>query len=903
MPKLSGFDFDKYCIDNNISAVAKAEIQRIRLSDPSRNVKSTFRNVSGRYPSRKMGVTIQFESHRLELAFIYLMEHDFDILEFYDQPPSIKITHLSHNNKNLGYLYTPDFFVISQNKAEWVECKTEEELEKLAVENPNRYIRDENGVWRSPPAEAYAKQLGLGFRVFSSAEINETYIRNIKYLEDYYNSRDTVVSREALDAITTIVKKEPGITLDKLKELTKSFTVDDINQAIANDDIYVDINEAPLVDPIRVHIFPNKELAEAYLKINSPTSEVLRSPTIPELKIGSLVLFDGKPFQVKNIGEQKTYLTTVDSEEQIIAFNNEAVIDMIIKGDITVIDDEASQSKEYDECLEIINKADSEDLEKANRRYEILTKYWQGEDCSQYKECSQTIERWNQKYKKAEHLYGNGYIGLLSNTKKQGNRLPRIAEDSMKLMSESIENHFENLKRMKAKAVYRIFIAEAAKNNIPQERYPSYRTFLSKIKLRNQLQQILKREGKRPAYKYEPPLLLELTTPKHGDRPWEIGHIDHTELDLEIKTPDGINLGRPWMTLLIDAFSRRILSVYITFDPPSYRSCMMVIRLCVNKHNRLPDNIVVDGGKEFHSVYFETLMAILKVTLKRRPPGKSHFGSVCERFFGTNNTQFIYTLMGNTQATKNVREVDKNNDPKNLAVWQMYKFIPALEKYLFEIYETSSHPTLGRSPREEFGVGIAQTGNRISKLIKYDEYFKRLTLPSTPKGEATVIQSRGVKINRIYYWSNEFSRAILVGETIPVRYDPFNIGVAYAYIEKQWVECQSEYYGIFNGMTEKELKLRTVMLIKQMKRTGEDESITAHALGNMYLDNNETEEILLQQLKDKEHKALYVYGKTNNETVTTLSAPIQEENNDNDNDDSYDEADLTDFTPYGEYKN
>lgn len=902
MAKLSDFEFDQYCIRNNISEIAKAEIQRIRSSDPSRSVRSTFRNVSGRYPSRKMGVIIQFESHRLELVFIYLMEHDVYFIEFYDQPQSIKIAHLSQNNRNLGYLYTPDFFVISQDKAEWVECKTEEELVKLAAKNPNRYIKDENGVWRSPPAEAYAAQFGLGFRIFSSAEINETYIRNIKYLEDYYNSTNTVVPKEALDAIITIVKKEPGITLDKLKELAKSFTIDDINQAIANDDIYVDINEVPLVDSIRVRIFPNKELAEAYFKINSHKSEVLKGPTIPELKIGSLVLFDGKPFQVKNIGEQKTYLTTMDPKEQIIVFSNEAVIDMIIKGDITVIDDEASQSKEHDECLEIINKADSEDLEKANRRYGILTKYWQGEDCSQYKECSKTIGRWDQKYKKAEHLYGNGYIGLLPNIKKQGNRRPRIAEDIMKLMNEVIEKHFENLRRIKAKAAYRIFIAEAAKNNIPKERSPSYRTFLSKIELRNKLQQILKRDGKRPAYKYEPPLLLERTTPKHGDRPWEIGHIDHTELDLEIITPDGINLGRPWMTLLIDAFSRRILSVYITFDPPSYRSCMMVIRLCVNKYNRLPDNIIVDGGKEFHSVYFETLMAILKVTLKRRPPGKSHFGSVCERFFGTNNTQFIYTLIGNTQATKNVREVDKNNNPKNLAVWQMHKFIPALEKYLFEIYETSSHPTLGRSPREEFGVGITQTGNRISKLIKYDEYFKRLTLPSTPKGEATIIQSRGIKINHIYYWSNEFSRAILVGKSIPVRYDPFNVGVAYAYIDKQWVECQSEYYGILNGMTEKELKLRTAILRKQMKRTGEDEIITAHALGNMYLDNNETEEILLQQLKDKEHKALYIYGKTNNEAVTTLSVPLQEENN-NDNDDSYDEADLPNFTPYGEYKN
>jgi hypothetical protein len=35
-----------------------------------------------------MGVTIQFESHRVELAVVYEMEHDPDVLEYYDQAPS-----------------------------------------------------------------------------------------------------------------------------------------------------------------------------------------------------------------------------------------------------------------------------------------------------------------------------------------------------------------------------------------------------------------------------------------------------------------------------------------------------------------------------------------------------------------------------------------------------------------------------------------------------------------------------------------------------------------------------------------------------------------------------------------------------------------------------------------------
>ena len=40
-------------------------------------------NVIGRYPSKKMGVIIQFENHRVELARIYELEHDPEVLEYF----------------------------------------------------------------------------------------------------------------------------------------------------------------------------------------------------------------------------------------------------------------------------------------------------------------------------------------------------------------------------------------------------------------------------------------------------------------------------------------------------------------------------------------------------------------------------------------------------------------------------------------------------------------------------------------------------------------------------------------------------------------------------------------------------------------------------------------------------
>ena len=43
---------------------------------------------------------------------------------------------------------------------------------------------------------------------------------------------------------------------------------------------------------------------------------------------------------------------------------------------------------------------------------------------------------------------------------------------------------------------------------------------------------------------------------------------------------------------------------------------MIILRECVYRHNRLPQIVVVDGGKEFDSVCFETLLARYERTKK-----------------------------------------------------------------------------------------------------------------------------------------------------------------------------------------------------------------------------------------------------------------------------------------------
>ena len=173
---------------------------------------------------------------------------------------------------------------------------------------------------------------------------------------------------------------------------------------------------------------------------------------------------------------------------------------------------------------------------------------------------------------------------------------------------------------------------------------------------------------------------------------------------------------------------------------------------------------------------------------------------------------------------------------------------------MYDFYDHQEHPALGNSPKYAYDRGIAKTGFRPNRLIPYDETFRILTLPTTPKGTAKVIPNQGVKINHLYYWHNSFRSRSIEKTRVNVRYDPSDAGVAYAYVRGQWVRCISQYYSIFQGRSEREIQLATQELRQQHKQHSQKFTITAKALADFLEGTQATESILLQRLKDGEAK-------------------------------------------------
>lgn len=146
-------------------------------------------------------------------------------------------------------------------------------------------------------------------------------------------------------------------------------------------------------------------------------------------------------------------------------------------------------------------------------------------------------------------------------------------------------------------------------------------------------------------------------------------------------------------------------------------------------------------------------------------------------------------------------------DPKRLVVWTLERFAARLGDYLHDIYDQMDHKALGQTPREAFEQGMLRAGSRVHTLIPYSEAFLLQTRPSTRTGVVKIHAAKGITVNGLQYWNECMRSPSVVGQTVPVRYEAFDLGFAYAYIDGQWMECTADNFLQVHGRSERERNL------------------------------------------------------------------------------------------------
>lgn len=869
-------EFHVWCQHLQISKETEAIIAKIRESPPVRKVRGGANNVTGRYPSPKMGVSIQFESQHVELWAIYAMECDDQVLEYYDQSARIPLRYRAKSGHNTTQWHTPDFFVLRQGSVGWEELKPASSLDKLALDMPARYQRQATGQWRCPPGEAYAEQVGLSYRVRSSAEYHPLYIQNLNFLQDFW-AHDAAIEEAQARQVLALVETTPGIRLSLVLDALPDLSLDVVWALLTTRRLFTDLTATFLMHHDQVMLSLHKTQVKGDgMKPVVVTQEGAFSPPL---------VWDGRLFLVESVGDVVTLRPEVG---ELLTLPASQFQHLRASGAMRIVT-AADPSPTTPQIRQALLRASPKTQHAANRRLEQILIYVQG---GQITVPPRSVQRWLHAYQMAEEQYGCGYIGLLDRVADRGNRQRRIPEASLQMLKTYLKTHYAVPQAKRAAAVYRLYRAECERHHLPPV---SERTFYRERERFTTPDVTRARLGQRAAYGEQPFFwYLDQTTPRHGERPFALAHLDHTELDiLLVSSITGKPLEKPWLTLLTDAHSRRTLAVYLSYDPPSYRSAMMVFRECVRRHLRLPQDVIVDRGAEFGSVYFETLLARYFVTKKERPPSQPRVGSVIERLFGTSTTMLLNQLLGNTQATKMPRQMTREVDPKRLAVWTLSRFAARFAEFAYEIYDQMEHPALFQSPRDAFTQGMALAGPRMHRMIPYSEEFIMLTRPTTHTGRAKVSASRGITVNGLRYWNAAFQNPDVAGSAVPVLYEPYDMGVAYAFVQGQWLECIADDYAQVHGRSEREWHIILEEWRAHQRQHGNKRvSVNGPLLVGFLEELAAEERILLQQQRDLEELSIReaLLGKRN-----TKELPVPERR-------EVVELDLTTIPRYEEYR-
>ena len=582
----------------------EALISSIRSSRPIRHVSGRASNITGRYPSPKMGVSIQFESDRVEFWALYTLERDDDVLEYYEQSSRIPLSYQAKSGRRTTQWHTPDFFVLRRESAGWEEWKQEQTLASLAEAQPARYQSAANGQWRCPPGERYAEQLGLTYRFRSSAEFRPLEIQNLKFLQDFWAHE--VPPNEAQEALVlTHLQAHPGILLSELLAAYPDLSVDVIWTLLGTRRVFTDLSATLLMRHESVALY-----AEATQVPNASQSKMA---TLPSSLAATLLAWDGRLWHIEEWGEEVVQLRP--EMGGILALPRVEFEHLKQEGSLWIVG-EADPSPMTPEVRQILVKAGSKAQRAANQRMIHMLAYARGETTTAPK---RSVQRWWKAYQEAQERHRCGYLGLLDRVAARGNRNQRIEPASLQVLEAALQAHYAAPQGKSAAAVYRLYREQCEKLGLPPVSQPTFYRVRARFTT-NAVE--AKRRGTRAAYASQAFSWLDQTTPRHGERPFALAHLDHTELDIVlVSSLTGKPLGKPWATLLTDAYSRRILACYLTYDPPSYRSVMMALRVCVQRHQRLPQECFVDRGPEFGSVYFETLLtryAVTKKTAQRR---------------------------------------------------------------------------------------------------------------------------------------------------------------------------------------------------------------------------------------------------------------------------------------------
>lgn len=351
---------------------------------------------------------------------------------------------------------------------------------------------------------------------------------------------------------------------------------------------------------------------------------------------------------------------------------------------------------------------------------------------------------------------GGQLTALLPSGPRGGRGKPRLPSASEAMTRDVIETMYLTPQKPTAAKVVREITGRCRKAGL---RAPSGAT------IRRRLKALPLAERRRRGESVPDSQAIHGRTPA-VDSPLDLVQLDHTKVDLILVDPaEREPIGRPWVTVAIDAHSRCIAGFHLSLDPPSATSVgLCLTHVASDKAAWLiergieeaswpvmgkPLRIGVDNGAEFHSAAFERGCAQHGIGIDWRPPGRPHFGGIVERVIGT-LMELVHGLPGTTFSTVAERGPYDSDKADCLTLEELERWLAIA---ITKLYHLRPHAGLdGDLPLHRYEEGLRRMA----------EAGRAIPVPRDPKAYLVdflpilhrTLQRDGITVDHITYYAN-----------------------------------------------------------------------------------------------------------------------------------------------------
>ena len=292
---------------------------------------------------------------------------------------------------------------------------------------------------------------------------------------------------------------------------------------------------------------------------------------------------------------------------------------------------------------------------------------------------------------------------------------------------------------------------------------------------------------------------FDLLYRREATRPNEMWQADHCLMDIWLLDPSG-KPRRPWLTVILDDYSRAVAGYLLSFQAPSALQTALALRQAIWRKGEahwhvcgIPDIFYTDHGSDFISQHMEQVSADIKMQLVFSHPGRPRGRGRIERFFNTVNQLFLCSQPGYTPPST----------PAATPILSMAEFETNWRTFLLEDYHQRLHSETGQAPQARWEAG--------GWLPRLAESLEQLDLLLLMVATMRRVHQDGIRFQGLRYL--DLTLAGYVGEDVTIRYDPRDMAEIRVYHQEQFV-CRA----VCQEIAEQTLSLKEIIAARRQRR-------------------------------------------------------------------------------------